>query len=311
MDAVKTGALIAQARKERGFTQRELAERVYVSVQAVSKWELGKNFPDLTLMEPLAEELGLTISELLAGEREEEPRDELVRDTLSLGLAQLGPKIKRWKWLFIIAAALLAAVLAGLSYIWVRDNTEWIPQRETVAVHLDTSRQEQQIANALGAGSNSIYLYEVILADDITSCTIQAELWTHSGMEQSWQLCYGSSNDRKMFGPRRQFLVLNMDLHSAEWSEEEQRWTQVWFDSGVNFAGFSYTGTLDTITNPYVSGGACWAPLRDKGVVDREEGLVLLTISIGGPNGGTYSPGKELPPEREENVYLVVRMYCE
>ena len=74
MDAVKTGALIAQARKERGFTQRELAERVYVSVQAVSKWELGKNFPDLTLMEPLAEELGLTISELLAGEREERSR---------------------------------------------------------------------------------------------------------------------------------------------------------------------------------------------------------------------------------------------
>ena len=132
MDAVKTGALIAQTRKERGFTQRELAEKVYVSVQAVSKWELGKNFPDLTLMEPLAEELGLTVSELLAGERGEQPRDELVRDTLRLGLAQLGPKIKRWKWLFLAAALLLLAVLSGLGYVWVRDNTEWLPQRETV-----------------------------------------------------------------------------------------------------------------------------------------------------------------------------------
>lgn len=41
MDAMKTGALIAQVRKEKGITQRELAEKVYVSVQAVSKWELG------------------------------------------------------------------------------------------------------------------------------------------------------------------------------------------------------------------------------------------------------------------------------
>lgn len=66
MDAMKTGALIARTRKERGLTQRELAEKVYVSVQAVSKWELGKNFPDLALMEPLADALGLTVSELLA-----------------------------------------------------------------------------------------------------------------------------------------------------------------------------------------------------------------------------------------------------
>ncbi len=40
LDAIKTGTLIAQARKEKGMTQRELAETVYVSVQAVSKWEL-------------------------------------------------------------------------------------------------------------------------------------------------------------------------------------------------------------------------------------------------------------------------------
>ena len=108
MDAIKTGALIAQVRKEKGITQRELAEKVYVSVQAVSKWELGKNFPDLALMEPLADELGLTVSELLAGERGEAPRDELVRDSLRLGEQQLRPKIKKWRGRFIAGAILLA-----------------------------------------------------------------------------------------------------------------------------------------------------------------------------------------------------------
>ena len=305
MDAMKTGALIAQARKEKGLTQKELAEKVYVSVQAVSKWEKGKNFPDLALMEPLADELGLTVTELLAGERGEQPGEETVRDSLRFGESQLRPKIKRWKWLFLAAAVLLLVILAGLGYIWVRDNTELLPQRETVVRGLDVSSRERQVADALNGGS--LYLYEVCLADDVSHISLQAELWTHSGMEQSWQLFDGSSNDRKMFGPRRQFLVLSMDLHSADWSEEEQRWTQVWFDSGVNFAGFSYTGTLDTITNPYVSGGACSYSETPAQVVDREKGVTLLIISLGGPNGGTYAPGGEV---REETVELVVRMYC-
>ena len=78
MDAVKTGALIAQARKEKNLTQKDLAQSLHVSVQAVSKWERGLNFPDLALMEPLAELLGLTVSELMTGERNAAPGEELV-----------------------------------------------------------------------------------------------------------------------------------------------------------------------------------------------------------------------------------------
>ena len=151
MDAVKTGALIAQARKEKGITQRELAEKVYVSVQAVSKWEKGKNFPDLTLMEPLADELGLTVTELLAGERGEEPGEEAVRDSLRFGESQLRPKIKRWKWLSILAAALLLAVLSGLGYVWIRDNTELLPQRETVFTPIELEEEQNAIVDLLTA----------------------------------------------------------------------------------------------------------------------------------------------------------------
>lgn len=70
MDHQKTGALIAQRRKEKGLTQKELGRRLHVSDRAVSKWERGLNLPDAALFEPLCRELDLTVTELLRGERE-------------------------------------------------------------------------------------------------------------------------------------------------------------------------------------------------------------------------------------------------
>ena len=85
MDAMKTGELIARVRKEKGLTQRDLAEELHVSVQAVSKWERGRSCPDIALLEPLAEALNLTVTELLSGQRGEVPKEEVVRDSLRFG----------------------------------------------------------------------------------------------------------------------------------------------------------------------------------------------------------------------------------
>ena len=61
MDKTKTGALIAAARKEKNMTQKELAKALHVSDRAVSKWERGAGFPDVSLLEPLAEALDLQV----------------------------------------------------------------------------------------------------------------------------------------------------------------------------------------------------------------------------------------------------------
>lgn len=71
MDNLKLGSFIAQLRKEKNMTQKELADRLHVTDKAVSKWETGKGFPDLKLMEPLAEVLGVSLVELLQGERQQ------------------------------------------------------------------------------------------------------------------------------------------------------------------------------------------------------------------------------------------------
>ena len=68
MDKYVTGAVIRKLRENKGLTQDELAERIFVSSKAVSKWETGKGFPDISLLESLAKELGISVIELLSGE---------------------------------------------------------------------------------------------------------------------------------------------------------------------------------------------------------------------------------------------------
>ena len=67
MDNYITGALIRKLRENRHMTQEELADKVCVSSKAVSKWETGRGFPDIGLVEPLAKALGISVIELLSG----------------------------------------------------------------------------------------------------------------------------------------------------------------------------------------------------------------------------------------------------
>lgn len=69
MDHFITAAAIRTLREEQGLTQRELAERLNISDKTVSKWETAKGLPDITLMEPLARALNVSLTELMAGQR--------------------------------------------------------------------------------------------------------------------------------------------------------------------------------------------------------------------------------------------------
>lgn len=71
MDNIQFGAFVAQLRKAQDLTQKELADKLNVTDKAVSKWETGKGFPDVKLMEPLAQVLGVSLVELMQGKRQE------------------------------------------------------------------------------------------------------------------------------------------------------------------------------------------------------------------------------------------------
>ena len=68
MEHYVTGAVIKALREGKDLTQKELANELGVSDKAISKWETGKGLPDITLLEPLSAVLGVSVTELLAGE---------------------------------------------------------------------------------------------------------------------------------------------------------------------------------------------------------------------------------------------------
>lgn len=72
MNQEKIGKFIANSRKEKNMTQRELAEKLNVTDRAVSNWENGKNMPDLSMFKPICDCLDIAINDLLSGENIDE-----------------------------------------------------------------------------------------------------------------------------------------------------------------------------------------------------------------------------------------------
>ena len=93
MDTEKMGALIAKMRKEKGLTQKELALQLHVTDRAVSKWERGICCPDISLLEDLANILGVSISSLLNGEEEVE---KAIKTTITYVTESRKQKVKQF-----------------------------------------------------------------------------------------------------------------------------------------------------------------------------------------------------------------------
>ena len=114
MNQVKTGRFIAELRKEKGYTQSQLANRLKISDRTVSKWERGAGMPDISLMLPLCEEFQISVNELLTGEKIPEVEfkaraEENVMDVL----AQYKKKMRRLL-LIMIVIFYLSALLVSL-----------------------------------------------------------------------------------------------------------------------------------------------------------------------------------------------------
>ena len=126
MDQIKIGLFIAKIRKEKGMTQKQLAEELSVSDKAVSKWETGKGMPEVSLMQPLCAALGISVNELLSGERiAEENYKERAEETMVSLLADRQGNIRRLVLEVLVICATLTAMflLGAVGRLYVTEKT--------------------------------------------------------------------------------------------------------------------------------------------------------------------------------------------
>lgn len=124
IDRQEFGCFLAKARKEKGLTQKQLAQRLFVSDKAVSKWERGLSLPDIELLTPLARELDVTVTELLQA-RDLSPDqtlpvhqvEDLVTGSLELAARNPGRQRRAMLWTLCTVGAgleILVLYLLGL-----------------------------------------------------------------------------------------------------------------------------------------------------------------------------------------------------
>lgn len=114
MDPMKTGIIISDARKKLKMTQKDLADKLYVSDKAVSKWERGLCFPDISVLIPLTEILNISLYDLLRGEK---VNNKEVEETIKNTINYSNNEIKRNKKKHIIISSIVISIIVLISII--------------------------------------------------------------------------------------------------------------------------------------------------------------------------------------------------
>ena len=123
MDPLKTGSIICEARKKLNMTQKDLADKVYVSDKAVSKWERGICFPDISVLIPLTEVLGISLYDLLKGEKmNKKDLEETLKNTITYSNNEV--KRKKKKYMLISVVSVLIVIMISTFIIVFNINHE-------------------------------------------------------------------------------------------------------------------------------------------------------------------------------------------
>lgn len=175
MDPEKFGAFVALCRKEKNMTQLELAQELKVTDKAVSRWERGKGFPDISLLVPLAEALDITVLELMNSEKREKRMEDFSEENIKdmvIHVAAIEEKNQRDDHLITwipVPVALITAfltrftghrsllaglLLGGLTALAVVGLVLFVLDRKD-----NTSRKAYGILMLLGTGVTLVFLY--------------------------------------------------------------------------------------------------------------------------------------------------------
>ena len=169
MDLEKTGCLIAACRHSRGLTQAQLAQEIGVTNRAVSKWERGAGFPDVSLLEPLADALGISVIELIHGQRQaiDTDSEHQVREALQILKAQVSRKLAR---VFRVVKVLLSVCLVVLLAAWWHWEVSTGGDGYTKGRHRQVTRMSYQ-SNCASLPTQGIYQADIFFSGSWVSIT--------------------------------------------------------------------------------------------------------------------------------------------
>ena len=116
MDQLKIGRFIAECRKQKDLTQMQLSEKLGITDKAISKWERGITMPDSSIMLELCDILGISVNELLSGEKISMENNNQKNEQLLLEMAkELEKKNKTlWSSMWVIMTVSITALIAGI-----------------------------------------------------------------------------------------------------------------------------------------------------------------------------------------------------
>ena len=228
MNKERLGTFIGECRREEGLTQRELAERLHVTDKAVSKWERGLSYPDVTLLEPLASALELGVEELMACRRQaaDHGEEDPMKNLLTISGESLQRERRRsWGRLagVLVLLAVTGAVIAysalhvtktitrelvlketvdGINYFYVQEGDHLLKLRCEGDVDFDGTTMENEYGRAV------VYALEcrwnrLTYEGTVTACSGTSKLSIGSEMDQmgnAMGLDYNPETGDALFG---------------------------------------------------------------------------------------------------------------
>ena len=152
MDPKKTGIIISDARKKANMTQKDLADKLYVSDKAVSKWERGLCFPDISVLIPLTEILNISLYDLLRGEKVNKKEvEETLKNTINYSNSEINRKKKKY---IIISSIIIFVIvftsIVSLVFINKNNDVNAIVDRDTIHTINYYSKYKTTIDNTNG-----------------------------------------------------------------------------------------------------------------------------------------------------------------
>ena len=198
MNTEKTGTFIAELRKEKGMKQAELAELLHVSDKAVSRWETGRGFPDITNLEALSECLGVSAAELIRGERmPEEVSKEDLRNITSESISLTRTFLNKNRY-----ANTLLGFITGLMIVII------------AVVHLASPIYIKDVEQALTIEELTDGRVVAVLNENVSGYDIDHLTDPDSGEQQVFIGCYQTLFDRWL-GRKHADLVLIGDAEEV------------------------------------------------------------------------------------------------